>query len=106
MANLSSANASEEDKVLAMMSQAGADFNPAKYVRSLSVRATLTWFLFLLSYAKHKPRGGGGGGLGASMLPGLMRPPPPNYICHRCGQKGHWIKYCPTNGVCMPRIIR
>lgn len=21
-----------------------------------------------------------------------------NYHCHRCGQSGHYIKYCPTNG--------
>ncbi|KAK9450057.1 DWNN domain-containing protein [Limtongia smithiae] len=24
-------------------------------------------------------------------------PPPPTYICHRCGKKGHWIQACPTN---------
>lgn len=24
--------------------------------------------------------------------------PPPNYICHRCGKPGHFIKMCPTNG--------
>ncbi|GAA5847298.1 hypothetical protein JCM3766R1_003941 [Sporobolomyces carnicolor] len=26
------------------------------------------------------------------------KPPPPGYICYRCGQKGHWIQECPTNG--------
>ncbi|KAK6438047.1 Protein mpe1 [Oleoguttula sp. CCFEE 5521] len=25
------------------------------------------------------------------------KPPPPGYICHRCGDKGHWIQVCPTN---------
>lgn len=25
------------------------------------------------------------------------RPPPPGYVCYRCGQKGHWIQACPTN---------
>ncbi|KAA6413408.1 MAG: retinoblastoma-binding [Lasallia pustulata] len=25
------------------------------------------------------------------------RPPPPGYICYRCGEKGHWIHVCPTN---------
>lgn len=23
--------------------------------------------------------------------------PPNGYICHRCGEKGHWIQQCPTN---------
>ena len=23
--------------------------------------------------------------------------PPPGYLCYRCGEKGHWIKECPTN---------
>ncbi|KIW02956.1 uncharacterized protein PV09_05620 [Verruconis gallopava] len=23
--------------------------------------------------------------------------PPPKYVCHRCGQPGHWIQMCPTN---------
>ena len=31
---------------------------------------------------------------GAAMQP----KPGPNYICHRCGEHGHFIKYCPTNG--------
>ncbi|KAJ1936832.1 Retinoblastoma-binding protein, partial [Linderina pennispora] len=25
-------------------------------------------------------------------------PPPPNYVCHRCGIAGHWIHNCPTIG--------
>jgi hypothetical protein len=24
--------------------------------------------------------------------------PGPNYTCHRCNERGHFIKYCPTNG--------
>ncbi|KAG2176618.1 hypothetical protein INT44_007282 [Umbelopsis vinacea] len=27
-----------------------------------------------------------------------QRAPPPNYICFRCGEKGHFINNCPTNG--------
>lgn len=41
--------------------------------------------------------------------------PPPGYVCHRCGQPGHFIQHCPTNGdpaydikrvkvpICLPR---
>ena len=28
----------------------------------------------------------------------LHRTPPENYVCYRCGQKGHFIQHCPTNG--------
>lgn len=38
------------------------------------------------------------------------RPPPQGYICYRCGEKGHWIKACPTNDdpsyVNRPRVKR
>jgi len=27
-----------------------------------------------------------------------VRVPPPSYICYRCGQPGHFIHHCPTNG--------
>ncbi|CAO0793778.1 unnamed protein product [Mucor circinelloides] len=27
-----------------------------------------------------------------------VRVPPPTYVCYRCGQKGHYINQCPTNG--------
>jgi len=23
----------------------------------------------------------------------------PNYVCHRCGEAGHWIRNCPTNSI-------
>ncbi|KAK9240449.1 DWNN domain-containing protein [Lipomyces kononenkoae] len=29
--------------------------------------------------------------------PAPDHPPPPGYVCYRCGQKGHWIQNCPTN---------
>ena len=32
----------------------------------------------------------------ASLVP--TGPVPPNYICRRCFQPGHWIQECPTNG--------
>ncbi|KAI8054215.1 DWNN domain-containing protein [Syncephalis plumigaleata] len=37
------------------------------------------------------------------------REPPPNYVCYRCGEKGHFIQHCPTNGDAAfdrPRIRR
>ncbi|KAI7897820.1 DWNN domain-containing protein [Cokeromyces recurvatus] len=30
--------------------------------------------------------------------PQPQRVPPPTYVCYRCGQKGHYINQCPTNG--------
>lgn len=27
----------------------------------------------------------------------MTGPVPPNYLCHRCNQTGHYIKNCPTN---------
>src|SRR5271156_3526951 len=31
------------------------------------------------------------------LVPVPDKPPPTGYICHRCGNKGHWIQACPTN---------
>ncbi|KAJ2077727.1 Retinoblastoma-binding protein [Coemansia sp. RSA 988] len=30
------------------------------------------------------------------MRPEHKEPPPPNYVCHRCGIQGHWIEFCPS----------
>ena len=30
------------------------------------------------------------------LQPSLLQPPPPTYLCHRCGQRGHWRYLCPT----------
>lgn len=30
---------------------------------------------------------------------GIERIPPPNYKCYRCGNSGHYISNCPTNGI-------
>jgi len=38
-------------------------------------------------YSKHKK----------PLAPVPDKPPPLGYICHRCGEKGHWIQACPTN---------
>ena len=41
-----------------------------------------------------KPVGGNKQG-----ITGHIRIPPPNYVCFRCGQRGHWLRFCPTQGV-------
>ncbi|KAI7871622.1 DWNN domain-containing protein [Spinellus fusiger] len=48
-------------------------------------------------------QGGGGGSSGGGGVPrenekDQPRIPPPTYVCYRCGQKGHYINQCPTNG--------
>ncbi|KAI9105839.1 DWNN domain-containing protein [Phlyctochytrium arcticum] len=42
--------------------------------------------------------GGTGGEQPSWMRDMPQRPPPPGYICYRCGQKGHFINQCPTIG--------
>ncbi|XP_046854784.1 E3 ubiquitin-protein ligase RBBP6-like isoform X2 [Xenia sp. Carnegie-2017] len=69
VADLASANASEEDKIAAMMNQAGEDWDPS-------------------SYAKAK---------GRHFNPAPRQPPPPHYMCFRCRKPGHWIQNCPKN---------
>ncbi|KAI9592000.1 hypothetical protein BDF19DRAFT_452841 [Syncephalis fuscata] len=49
------------------------------------------------------PSGGSGGAAtGANGARAFQaypdREPPPNYVCYRCGEKGHFINHCPTNG--------
>ncbi|KAI9344212.1 DWNN domain-containing protein, partial [Zopfochytrium polystomum] len=45
-------------------------------------------------------RGGFGGEGGHHGGPGFLsnRPPPPDYVCHRCLKKGHYKNQCPTIG--------
>lgn len=35
-----------------------------------------------------------------------FRQPPPSYTCFRCGQKGHYIQFCPTNNDKSYDIVR
>ncbi|KAJ1859597.1 Retinoblastoma-binding protein [Coemansia sp. RSA 1822] len=45
-----------------------------------------------------RPVGGRGGFRGRPnfVRPEHQQPPPPGYVCHRCGMQGHWIYSCPT----------
>ena len=53
-------------------------------------------FVCPFRYVKFPPRRGGAVGMGV-----VTKPPPPSYRCYRCGQPGHYINVCPTNGVCI-----
>ncbi|XP_024400814.1 E3 ubiquitin ligase PARAQUAT TOLERANCE 3 [Physcomitrium patens] len=43
-------------------------------------------------------RGSGRGGYGRGGRTFGRATPPQGYVCHRCGQPGHFIQHCPTNG--------
>ncbi|KAJ2845776.1 hypothetical protein IWW36_004647, partial [Coemansia brasiliensis] len=43
-----------------------------------------------------RPVGRGGYRGRPPMRPEHREPPPPGYVCHRCGMQGHWIYSCPT----------
>ncbi|KAF5387362.1 hypothetical protein D9757_005744 [Collybiopsis confluens] len=47
--------------------------------------------------ARGPPRPGKPGAGAGPSFQTLDRPLPTSYVCYRCGQKGHWIKDCPTN---------
>ena len=47
--------------------------------------------------SNRRPRGGYQDLLARQHAAHQSRRPPPNYVCDRCGIKGHWIHQCPTN---------
>ena len=73
-----SANADDESAAIAMMMSAqSANWDSTQEKMAMANPV----------YNKHKK----------SLAPVPDKPPPQGYICHRCGEKGHWIQACPTN---------
>lgn len=65
---------SEEDKVNAMFAAQGAQWSQTQ--QEMATKTPI-----------FNPRA-------AANIP--EKPLPPHYICHRCGQRGHWIQNCPS----------
>ncbi|KAF9026375.1 DWNN-domain-containing protein [Hymenopellis radicata] len=81
---------------------------PSRASICLVARSLMTFFLlyFLVSLSATRvaftPRGGARGGEPVVSHQAFQTPDrallvPPSSVCYRCGQKGHWIKDCPTN---------
>lgn len=85
----------DQDAIANMFKQSTAQWEQtqeemAKYVSGRSLTLSHN---FSHEYKDHR------GGLARNKGPPAPdRPPPPGYVCFRCGQKGHWIQACPTNG--------
>lgn len=67
-------NGSEEDKVNAMFAAQGVQWSQTQ--QEMATKTPV-----------FNPRA-------AASVP--EKPLPPHYICHRCGQRGHWIQNCPS----------
>ncbi|KAL3928980.1 MAG: hypothetical protein SGPRY_002162, partial [Prymnesium sp.] len=78
------ADEDEAAKIQNMMAQAGAEWNQRSIIGGGRQ-----------GKGKGFGKGGGSSGKGGG---GTGPTPPPGYICFRCGQTGHYIQYCPTNG--------
>eukprot|EP00123_Amoebidium_parasiticum_P016094 comp23285_c2_seq1/m.38165 comp23285_c2_seq1/g.38165 ORF comp23285_c2_seq1/g.38165 comp23285_c2_seq1/m.38165 type:complete len:190 (-) comp23285_c2_seq1:2156-2725(-) len=67
--NVSTKNMTEEEKMKAMMNQASAEYQQQ-------------------DYAMHRRRHHGN--------IDYNKKPPPDYVCNRCGEGGHYIRHCPN----------
>ncbi|PNS16039.1 hypothetical protein CAC42_4440 [Sphaceloma murrayae] len=70
-------NASEEDRIAAMLNQGSEQWEQQQQQMANQKAIHRTGYV--------KPQA----------VPD--KPLPSSYICHRCGEKGHWISACPTN---------
>lgn len=93
MTDLATANATEEEKLKVMMSQSSEGFDPAKCGLCYELVIFRHEMCFMHRYPS-KPAVSNKQG-----ITGHIRTPPPNYVCFRCGKRGHWLRFCPTQGV-------
>ena len=87
--DLSRSEASEEDKIKAMMTQSTQAYDPSKYDNyypSFFRERSRFTVHFFVRYQKIRGQG-------------QVGPVPGNYCCFKCGMPGHWIKQCPLNMV-------
>ncbi|ORZ30753.1 DWNN domain-domain-containing protein [Catenaria anguillulae PL171] len=91
----------EEERIRAVMSE-GTSYWQQTQDKLGSMRRVA----YTSNQSRPRPGGpgqfGGGGdrnnGPGGNQRFPPGKPPPPTYVCHRCGVKGHYIQDCPTNG--------
>lgn len=96
-ADLSRSEASEEDKLRAMMAQSSQTYDPSKYVHPahLLIEKKNSFQMFPMSTFRYQKIRG----------QGQVGPVPGNYCCFKCGMPGHWIKQCPLNLVRLARLV-
>lgn len=98
-ANLVDANASEEDKIKAMMCQSNHDYDPIQsvliHLYSQVIKSIQFGFSWIYCFLITQP-------CLCSYSKKAVGPPPAHYTCYRCGKAGHYIRQCPMLMVTIP----